>query len=137
MRGNALHARRSLIHLHLVGILAVPVGGDAEADRPVCRLVENRGVLVVPELVAVVFEDLAEIVEFGPSLMAGGAGKSILTCEGRNGLRARTGGNQEQRQRNQGQGPSAESRFLAAPAYIAYVHTVSWRRQLARRSRLP
>src|SRR5882724_4242076 len=84
MRGNALHARRSLIHLHLVGILAVPVGGDAEADRPVCRLVENRSVLVVPELVAVVFEDLAEIVELGPSLMAGGAGKSILTCETRN-----------------------------------------------------
>src|SRR5882762_5217801 len=125
MRGNALHARRSLIHLHLVGILAVPVGGDAEADRPVCRLVENRGVLVVPELVAVVFEDLAEIVEFGPSLMAGGAGKSILTCEGRNGLRPRARRNDEQSQREKSEGPRAESRLLAATTYIACVHTVS------------
>src|SRR6266436_7034439 len=83
VRRNALHTRRGLIDQHFVCIFPMPVGGHAEADRPIRWLVENRSVFIVPELVTVVLEDLSEVIELGPSFMASGTGQSELTCERR------------------------------------------------------
>src|SRR5258708_6939704 len=62
---------------------AVPKRGHAEGHRPVCRLLENGGVAVVPHLVAVVLEGLAEGAQFGPRFMAGRTGHAVLPSESR------------------------------------------------------
>src|SRR6267143_5356259 len=72
-----------IIHLRAVLAFAVPKRGHAEGHRPVCRLLENGGVTVIPHLVAVVVEGLSEGTKFRPSLVAGRARHPVLPREGR------------------------------------------------------
>src|ERR1700676_5007889 len=72
-----------IIHLRAVLAFAVPEGCHAERYRPVCRLLENGGVAIVPHLVAVVLEGLPEGAELRPSLVTGRARHPVLPREGR------------------------------------------------------
>src|SRR5260370_14487370 len=65
----------------------VPNRQDAEGDRPVSGILPDRGVAVVHELIAVVFEFLAEVVEHGPGLVAGRAAQAVFSGEGWQSIR--------------------------------------------------
>ena len=58
--------------------------GDADTDGEITQILPDGSITVVHQLVAVVFEHLAEVIEFGPSFVTGGATKSVLACEGGN-----------------------------------------------------
>ena len=72
---------------YFVDALAAPERRHAQRDRPVPRVLPDGSVFVVHQLVAVVFEFLAEVIEHGPGFVAGGTTKPILAREGRKGVR--------------------------------------------------
>src|ERR1700676_2233091 len=59
----------------------MPDRNDAEGNRPVSWVLPDRGIPVVHELVAVVLELLAEIVEHRPRLMTRRAAQPVLPGE--------------------------------------------------------
>src|SRR5262249_33788814 len=67
----------------LVRALPAPEWRDTQCDRPVGRVLPNWRILVVHQLVAVVFEFLAEKIEHGPGLMTGGTTQTVLAGKGR------------------------------------------------------
>ncbi len=85
--GTSRTIRRVGINRHLAGAHAVPDRRDAERDRPVPGVLPDRGIAVVHELVAVVFELLSKVVQHRPGLMAGRAAQSIFSGEGGQGVR--------------------------------------------------
>ena len=84
MRRNALSCRH-LIGSDAVGIFAVPVRRNPEADWPVGRVFVDGRIAVVAHLVPVVLKDLAEIVQLGPSLVARRARHAELPRKGGDG----------------------------------------------------
>src|ERR1035437_245923 len=62
---------------------SMPDGNDAERDRPVSRILPDWRVAIIHELVAVVFELLAEEIQHGPAFMTGGATQAVLPGESR------------------------------------------------------
>src|ERR1700676_4311936 len=60
----------------------MPDRNDAEGNRPVARVLPDRGIPVFHELVAVVLKLLAEIVEHRPRLMTGRTAQPILPGKG-------------------------------------------------------
>src|SRR5258708_38109371 len=71
------------VPLRAVLAFAVPKRGHAKCHRPISRLLENRGVAIVPHLEAVVLERLPEGAEFRPSLVTGRARHPVLSRESR------------------------------------------------------
>ncbi len=78
------------VNLDLAGAHAVPDRRDTEDHRPISRVLPDRGVAIVHELVAVVFELLSKVVQHRPGLVASRAPQPILSGESREGLRGRT-----------------------------------------------
>src|SRR5712664_3438889 len=72
-----------IIHLRAILAFAVPKRGHAKCHRPISRLLENRGVAIVPHLEADVLERLPEGAEFRPSLVTGRARHPVLSSESR------------------------------------------------------
>src|ERR1700704_490723 len=71
--------------------LAMPVRSDTKGDWPVRRLLKNGSVAVVHHLVAVVLECLAKVIQFGPSLVTGRTGHTVLACERGDGTEVKRG----------------------------------------------
>src|SRR5580704_1443101 len=61
--------------------LSVPNGCDAERHRPIRRLLVDRSVAIVPQLIAVILECLPERAKHRPGKMACRARHSILARE--------------------------------------------------------
>src|ERR1700682_1874597 len=61
--------------------LAVPGRRDAEGYGPVRRLLEDGSVALIPHLIAVVLERLAERTKFRPRFVTRRARHPILSCE--------------------------------------------------------
>ena len=72
--------RRS-IHLGAVCALTVPNRCNAECYRPICRVLVDRGISVVAELVAIVLERLSERAQHGPCLVTGRTRHSVFARE--------------------------------------------------------
>jgi len=87
--------RRSVrvgVNLDLADAYAMPDRRDAEHHRPVPRILPDRGIAIVHELIAVVLELLAEVVQHRPRLVAGRAAQAVLAGESRQGVRGRAAG---------------------------------------------
>src|SRR5579864_2629409 len=67
---------------------AVPDWRNTERYWPVPRILPDRGIPVVHELVAVVLELLAKIVQHRPGLMTGRAAQTVLPGKRWKGVRA-------------------------------------------------
>src|ERR1700680_2012327 len=76
------------VNLHLVGAFSVPVRNDAKGNWPIGRVLPDRSVPVVHQLVAVVFELLSKVVQHRQSLVAGGTSQAVLSGKGRKGVSA-------------------------------------------------
>src|SRR5271170_145966 len=74
--GGAIYARIGFV-------LTVPDRCDAKRYRPIGGALINGGIPVVAQLVAVVFESLAEGAKHGPREMTGGAGQPVFPRERR------------------------------------------------------
>ena len=85
--GDLLLSGRGLVDGHLVGAFAVPLGRDAHGDRPVAVVLPDRSIPIIHQLVAVVLELLAKVVEHRPGFVAGGAAQAIFSREGGKGVR--------------------------------------------------
>src|SRR5580698_6231123 len=59
----------------------------AEGYRPVPGVLPDGSIAVIHELVAVVFELLAEVIQHRPGLMAGRTAQTVFAGEGRKGVR--------------------------------------------------
>ena len=68
------------------------------------RILPDRGVPVVHELVAVVFEFLAKVIQHGPGLMTGRTAQTVLAGEGRKGIRLLAGPSTSEKARLEGKG---------------------------------
>src|SRR5277367_3528472 len=80
----------------------VPDGKDAEGDRPIARILPDRGIAVVHQLIAVILELLSKVVEHRPRLMASRAAQAVLPGECGDGFgRRRTRQNYEPEKENQ------------------------------------
>src|SRR5262249_7103648 len=77
----------SLVEGHTIGILPVPLRGDADTDGEITQVLPDGSITVVHQLVAIVFEDLAEIIQLGPGFVTGGATKPVFAGEGGNPVR--------------------------------------------------
>ena len=62
----------------------MPVRRDAEGDRPVRRVLPDRRITIIHQLITVVFKFLTEVVEHRPSFMAGRTAQAVLPGESRN-----------------------------------------------------
>src|SRR5579859_2858045 len=82
---------RIRIDRNLSGTHAVPDWNDTERNRPISRVLPDRGIAVIHQLVAVVFELLPKVIEHRPGLMAGGTAEAVLTGESREGVRTLSG----------------------------------------------
>src|ERR1700691_1621101 len=60
-----------LIDLDAVGANAMPDRSDAERDWPVSRILPDWGIAIVHQVVAVIFDFLAKVIEHGPAFMVG------------------------------------------------------------------
>src|SRR5215467_16124766 len=76
-RGNT----GSMVDRHITVILAVPLRGDSKGDGEITYVLPNRSIPLVHYLIAIVLEDLAEIIQLWPSLVTRGAAKPILPRE--------------------------------------------------------
>src|SRR3984893_10491072 len=72
----------------------MPDRKDTEGDWPVRWILPDRSIALVHELVAVVFELLAEVIQHGPTFMTGRTTQAVLSGEGRQRAR-RLAGTQE------------------------------------------
>src|ERR1700741_2626873 len=88
------------VNRNFAGTDPMPDRRDAEGDRPVTRILPDRRIAIVHQLIAVVFEFLAEVVEHWPRLVAGRTGETILASEGRKGIRVLTSAD-DQKYKNQ------------------------------------
>src|SRR3984957_13899041 len=87
---HALHRRsggggasgRICIHQNLAGAYAVPDRHNAESDRPVSRILPDRGIAVVHELIAVIFELLPKVIQHRPGLVTRRTAQAVLAGEG-------------------------------------------------------
>src|SRR6202035_1077594 len=59
-----------------------------EGDRPIAWILPDRSIAVIHQLIAVVFEFLAEVVEHRPRFVAGRATQAVFSGEGRQGIGA-------------------------------------------------
>ena len=84
------------IDKHFVAAIAVPLRNNAEGDRPVRRILPDRSIPIVHQLVAVVLKLLAKVVEHRPSFVAGGAAQAIFPGKGREGMRVANGKEEEE-----------------------------------------
>ena len=94
-RSNLLLASRALVGRDQVSAHPVPDRRDAESDWPVARVLPDRGVAIIHELIAVVFEFLAEEIQHRPTFMTSGATQAIFSGEGRYGARRLTGAQEQ------------------------------------------
>src|SRR5579864_9185086 len=78
------------VNRNFAGADSMPDRRDAEGDRPVTRILPDRRIAIVHQLITVVFEFLAEVVEHWPRLVAGGTAETILASKGRKGIRVLT-----------------------------------------------
>src|SRR6185312_12260023 len=85
VRGDPL-LPAGLIDGYLVGALAVPARRDSYGHRPIAVVLPDRSVPIIHQLVAVVLELLAEIIEHRPGFMAGGTAQAILSRKGGEGV---------------------------------------------------
>src|SRR5260370_37123496 len=86
-RGRDPGDSRPLVDRNLAGAHPMPDRDDAERNRPIAGVLPDRSIPVVHELVAVVFEFLAKIIQHRPGLMTGGAAEAVLPGERRKGVR--------------------------------------------------
>src|SRR5437763_2440225 len=75
---NSQHSSYGLIDRKGTVALTMPIRSDAKRYRPVRRLLKYRGITVIAQLIAVIFEHLAEVVQLGPGFVTGRARKPIL-----------------------------------------------------------
>ena len=61
-----------------IDALAAPERGNTQSDRPVRSVLPDRGIPIVHELVAIVFEVLAEVIQHGPGFMTGRTPQSVF-----------------------------------------------------------
>src|SRR6185437_8286609 len=99
VRGDPL-LPAGLIDGYLVGALAVPARRNSYGHRPITVVLPDRSVPIIHQLVAVVLELLAEVVEHRPGFMTGRTAQAILSREGRERVRI-TGGKEEKDRRQQ------------------------------------
>src|SRR5579863_1143143 len=91
------------IHENLAGAHAVPDRCDTEGHRPVAGILPDRSIAIIHQLVAVVFELLAKVVEHGPRLMASRTAQAIFAREGGQSFR-RLAATEDDGENNQSQG---------------------------------
>ncbi len=94
--GDLLLPGWALIGCDPVHALAAPEGRKAECDGPVPIVLPDGSVAIVHELIAVVFELLAEVIQHRPTFMTGRTAQAILPGESRQRAR-RLAGAQDQK----------------------------------------
>src|SRR5579872_3578642 len=85
-RRPANRTSRIRIDRNFSGAHAVPDRNDTERDRPVSRILPDGGIAVIHQLVAVVFELLAKVIEHRPGFVTGGTAETVFTGECRQGV---------------------------------------------------
>src|ERR1700730_4981679 len=88
----------ALVNRHFTRAYPVPDRSNAERDRPIPGILPNRSVTVVHELVPVIFEFLAKIVQHGPGFMTRRAAQSILPGKCRQSIRVLTAAQDQEHQ---------------------------------------
>ena len=73
---------------------------NAEGDRPVRRILPDRSIPIIHQLIAVVLELLAKVVEHRPGFVAGGAAQTIFARESGKGVRVADGKGEKRDARN-------------------------------------
>src|ERR1700686_1927175 len=68
---------------NFAGAYPMPDRQDTERYRPVSGILPDRSIALVHELVAVVFELLAEVIQHGPTFMTGRTAQAVFSSEGR------------------------------------------------------
>src|SRR5947209_19998449 len=66
----------------LIRTLTVAERCYSQGNGPIRRILPDRRVTVVHELVAVVFELLSKVIQHWPSFMARRTAQSVFSCEG-------------------------------------------------------
>src|SRR5258708_14056948 len=79
--GNRRIGTGSGIHQDLAGAHSVPDRQDAESNRPVPRVLPDRSIAIIHELVAVILELLSKVIPHRPGLVPPWPAQSILSCE--------------------------------------------------------
>src|SRR5579862_9696287 len=90
----------------------MPVWSDAERDRPIGWVLPDRRVAIVHELIPVIFELLAEIIQHRPCFMAGGAAQAIFASKCRQGISSGQGRKRKHKEQKTYYSPSGESHSM-------------------------